>query len=123
MEQDKKQVCCAVCGEETAGNPTYSFYGSAHKWGPKSHVFAPKVNAKWQKEGSWHPDSDYGPKYFLGRDYPYIAGYINRRAKTWELRFGDTLIAMGNLKDLKAQAESMALQIALSKVRQNGELD
>ena len=37
------KIVCAVCGEETAGNPTYSFYGSAHKWGPTNHTFEPKI--------------------------------------------------------------------------------
>ena len=37
------KIVCAVCGEETAGNPTYSFYGRAHKWGPTDHTFEPKI--------------------------------------------------------------------------------
>jgi hypothetical protein len=36
------KIVCAVCGEETGGNPTYSLYGSVHKWGPTDHKFEPK---------------------------------------------------------------------------------
>ena len=35
------KIICATCGEETAGNPSYSFYGSVHKWGPRDHPFRP----------------------------------------------------------------------------------
>jgi hypothetical protein len=37
------KIVCAVCGEETGGNPTYSLYGSVHKWGPTDHTFEPKI--------------------------------------------------------------------------------
>jgi hypothetical protein len=36
------KIVCAVCGEETGGKPTYSLYGSVHKWGPTDHKFEPK---------------------------------------------------------------------------------
>ena len=39
----KIKIVCAVCGEETGGNPTYSLYGSVHKWGPTDHTFEPKI--------------------------------------------------------------------------------
>lgn len=39
----KTKIVCAICGEETAGKPTYSFYGSVHKWGPRDHAFEPKI--------------------------------------------------------------------------------
>jgi len=42
MTQYKEVIICSICGEETAGNPTYSFYGSAHKWGPRNHKFMPR---------------------------------------------------------------------------------
>jgi len=37
------KIVCAICGEETAGNPSYSLYGSVHKWGPRNHEFLPRT--------------------------------------------------------------------------------
>jgi hypothetical protein len=39
----EQKIVCAICGEETAGTPSYSFYGSAHKWGPRNHKFKPRI--------------------------------------------------------------------------------
>jgi hypothetical protein len=33
------KIVCKICGEETGGTPTNSFYGTVHKWGPTTHAF------------------------------------------------------------------------------------
>lgn len=54
------KIVCKICGEETGGTPTYSFYGAVHKWGPMTHPFEPItiVELSGEFSGDWSESSE-----------------------------------------------------------------